>query len=70
MKLTGAQIMMKVLKEEGVDTIFGYPGGQSSTSMMNWKERISGISWSVKRRVRFMLLTVMPVPADGWGYAW
>lgn len=27
MMLTGAQIMMKVLKEEGVDTIFGYPGG-------------------------------------------
>ncbi|MGA8180005.1 MAG: biosynthetic-type acetolactate synthase large subunit [Desulfobacterales bacterium] len=27
MKLTGAQIMMKILKEEGVDTIFGYPGG-------------------------------------------
>jgi acetolactate synthase-1/2/3 large subunit len=27
MKLTGAQIMMKLLQEEGVDTIFGYPGG-------------------------------------------
>ena len=27
MKLTGAQIMMQVLKEEGVDTIFGFPGG-------------------------------------------
>jgi acetolactate synthase-1/2/3 large subunit len=27
MKLKGAQILMKVLKEEGVDTIFGYPGG-------------------------------------------
>ena len=27
MKLKGAQIMMKVLQEEGVDTIFGYPGG-------------------------------------------
>jgi glyoxylate carboligase len=27
MKLTGAQIMMAVLKEEGVDTIFGFPGG-------------------------------------------
>ncbi|AOY59122.1 MULTISPECIES: biosynthetic-type acetolactate synthase large subunit [Desulfococcus] len=27
MKLTGAQILMKVLKEEGADTIFGYPGG-------------------------------------------
>jgi acetolactate synthase-1/2/3 large subunit len=27
MKMTGAQIMMEILKEEGVDTIFGFPGG-------------------------------------------
>lgn len=27
MKLTGAQILMKMLKEENVDTIFGFPGG-------------------------------------------
>ena len=27
MKLTGAQIMMEVLKEEGVEVIFGFPGG-------------------------------------------
>ncbi|MCU0560280.1 MAG: biosynthetic-type acetolactate synthase large subunit [Desulfobacterales bacterium] len=27
MQLTGAQILMRVLKEEGVDTLFGYPGG-------------------------------------------
>jgi acetolactate synthase-1/2/3 large subunit len=27
MKLNGAQILIEVLKEEGVDTIFGYPGG-------------------------------------------
>ena len=27
MRLTGAQIPMEVLKEEGVDTIFGFPGG-------------------------------------------
>lgn len=27
MKLTGAQILMQVLMDEGVDTIFGYPGG-------------------------------------------
>ncbi len=26
-KLTGAQILFKVLEEEGVDVIFGYPGG-------------------------------------------
>jgi glyoxylate carboligase len=25
--LTGAEILLKSLKEEGVDTIFGYPGG-------------------------------------------
>jgi acetolactate synthase-1/2/3 large subunit len=27
MKLTGAQILLKMIKEEGIDTIFGYPGG-------------------------------------------
>jgi len=27
MKMTGGEIIMKVLKEEGVDTIFGFPGG-------------------------------------------
>ncbi|MBF0230133.1 MAG: biosynthetic-type acetolactate synthase large subunit [Desulfamplus sp.] len=27
MKLKGAQILIKMIKEEGVDTIFGYPGG-------------------------------------------
>ncbi|MBQ8970636.1 MAG: acetolactate synthase large subunit, partial [Lachnospiraceae bacterium] len=27
MQLTGAQIVLEVLKEQGVDTVFGYPGG-------------------------------------------
>lgn len=27
MELTGSQILMKVFEEEGVDTVFGYPGG-------------------------------------------
>ncbi|MBF0389018.1 MAG: biosynthetic-type acetolactate synthase large subunit [Desulfamplus sp.] len=27
MKLKGAEILIKMIKEEGVDTIFGYPGG-------------------------------------------
>ncbi len=27
MKLTGAQALIKALKDEGVDTVFGYPGG-------------------------------------------
>lgn len=28
MRLTGAQIIIECLKEQGVDTVFGYPGGQ------------------------------------------
>lgn len=28
MKMTGAQTLVQCLKEQGVDTIFGYPGGQ------------------------------------------
>ena len=27
MKLTGAQVLVECLREQGVDTIFGYPGG-------------------------------------------
>ena len=27
MQLTGAQIVVECLKEQGVDTVFGYPGG-------------------------------------------
>jgi len=27
MKMNGARIMLECLKKEGVDTIFGYPGG-------------------------------------------
>ena len=27
MKLNGSDIIMEVLIEEGVDTVFGYPGG-------------------------------------------
>ena len=27
MKITGAQIIIEVLLEQGIDTIFGYPGG-------------------------------------------
>ena len=27
MEMTGAQILMAVLKEQGVETVFGFPGG-------------------------------------------
>lgn len=28
MQLTGAEIIIECVKEQGVDTVFGYPGGQ------------------------------------------
>ena len=28
MKMTGARILVETLIEQGVDTVFGYPGGQ------------------------------------------
>ena len=28
MELTGSQIVIECLKEQGVDTVFGYPGGR------------------------------------------
>ena len=28
MQMTGAQIIIETLIEQGVDTVFGYPGGQ------------------------------------------
>ena len=30
MELNGSQIVLEVLKEQGVDTVFGYPGGTNS----------------------------------------
>ena len=33
MKLTGSQIFVEVLVEQGVDTLFGYPGRRSAESV-------------------------------------
>ena len=30
MKLKGSQIIVKCIEEQGVDTVFGYPGGAAS----------------------------------------
>ena len=36
MQLTGSQVIIECLKEQGVDTVFGYPGGAILTFMMNY----------------------------------
>ena len=33
MKITGAEAVIKVLLEHGVDTVFGYPGGTAIISV-------------------------------------
>jgi acetolactate synthase-1/2/3 large subunit len=65
MKLKGAQIMLKALKEEGVDTIFGYPGGVVI-------DIYDELAKSDIRHVlvRYMLPTVTPGPATEWVSAW
>jgi thiamine pyrophosphate-dependent acetolactate synthase large subunit-like protein len=59
MKLTGAQIMMEVLKEEGVDTIFGFPGGV-----------VIDLFDELANREPCMQPTVMPAPAAKQEFAW
>lgn len=36
MQLTGSEILVECLKEQGVDTVFGYPGGQSLIFMTHF----------------------------------
>lgn len=60
MKLNGSQIVLEVLKEQEVDTIFGYPGG----TILNIFDELYkyGDSIYLQRMSRrlHMLPTVMP----------
>ena len=38
MDITGRKLFVKALQEEGVDTIFGYPGGMVTDLLMNIKQ--------------------------------
>ena len=38
-KITGAEIVIKALIDQGVDTVFGYPGGRFYLSMTNYFSR-------------------------------
>ena len=38
-KITGAEIVIKALIDQGVDTVFGYPGGRFYRFMMNYLSR-------------------------------
>ena len=61
MKLTGAEIIVKCLIEQGVDTIFGYPGGAVLNiydALSNTKRRSGTFSLRMNK-VRHMQLMDM-----------
>ncbi len=48
-QLTGAQIVLECLKEQGVDTVFGYPGG----AILNIYDEL------YKQRTKFSIISLL-----------
>jgi len=70
MILSGAQILMKALKDEGVGTIFGYPGGAVIELYDELvKTDIQHVLFATSR-ARFIRLTVTLAPVEKWGLLW
>ena len=56
MKITGAKILMECLLEQGVDTIFGYPGGAMLVvydELYRYKKKIRHILTSHEQGLSF-----------------
>ena len=64
MQLTGAEIIIECLKEQKVDTVFGYPGG----AILNVYDALYKHSDEIQHIL--MRQTVMPVLLEKSGYAW
>ena len=63
MQLTGSEIIIECLKEQGVDTVFGYPGGTILNvydALYKHSDEIHHVLTS-HEQVLPMLLTDMPV---------
>jgi len=53
MELTGAEIVVKCLQAEGVEYVFGYPGGAVLSSTTSFSNRTkSSTSWCATSRAR------------------
>ena len=68
MELNGSQIVLEVLKEQGVDTVFGYPGGTYSMSFINTAIHLIMFSL-LTNRVLPMRQTAMPAQRARWACA-
>ena len=72
MVLTGAEIIVECLKEQGVDTVFGYPGGAILNvydALYKYRDEITHVLTSMNRALP-MRRTVMPELPERWAFVW
>ena len=71
MQLTGAEIIVECLKEQGVDTVFGYPGGAILNvydALYEYKDQITHVLTSHEQTdtqeqpVKSACVSQLPVP--------
>ena len=68
MQLTGAEIIVECLKEQGVDTVFGYPGGAILNvydALYEYKDQITHVLTSHEQGeqpVKSVCVLQLPVP--------
>ncbi len=70
MQLNGAEIVIECLKEQGVDTVFGYPGGAILNvydELYKHRDEIRHILTSHEQGGQHMRLTDMRELQEKWG---
>ncbi len=71
MDITGRKLFVKAMMEEGVDTIFGYPGGMVTDLLMNYINRmILKLSYQDMSRDFYMRQRDMRELPESRAYAW
>ena len=63
-KITGSEALLKSLIAEGVDTIFGYPGGQAIPiydSLYDYRDKLKHVLVNKGRRMLHKGMPVYPV---------
>ena len=70
MQLNGSQIFVEVLCEQGVDTLFGYPGGAVLNLYDELYKNSDRITHVLMSRARLTRQTAMPAPPAAPAWCW
>ena len=70
MDITGRKLFVKALQEEGVDTIFGYPGGTVTDLFDELYRMRSKLSYQDMSRDFYMRQRDMQNRQEKWVSAW